>query len=1074
MDLVKGESFASVIDKGGLTSRRAAEVVRDVARALHHAHGEGIVHRDVKPDNILISEDGRPQLMDFGVAFDLTSGGRLTSTGEILGTPHYMAPEQAGRDGELGPATDVFSLGMVLYHALTGRLPYEGEDVYNIMRTLLFDDLPAARTLEPSIPASLDRVCMRCLEKNPEDRFVSAADLADDLDRWLEGRAVRVRGPRHGAQVLAARRQGYHKSLGLSAALLALAALVLVAVVWRLGTGPGTTSESPEAATPTPKDRPLQQPEPTPAAPWAPTSSTWRSVWSLGRDAAPDLPSRASWSDREGRVADPWTCMREADPEDLAEIFLGDVRRLESGGIAVRYAPQRVFRVWVSQPGQYFNLAHPGACKPLAGPPTPDGGVSGMVEATNDIGGISVMVGNARWRQPGIKLSFLAQRIDATELAIYMGSQRGSGISFRGRLRQLGVGDRSLTFRVEGGWHRVEFQPSARLGERVRINGQVVESLDQRARDDPDQPARQIHMLMSEGAFAFSDLEVEGWPERPDLPAIAVVPASLPPSGRISAAFRCEGSGSGGPFLALGKVAGDQRRLELDGQRLVLSHGDVPLAMVDIAGPVEDREGALVLERSAGRLRGMAYLGDERFELSVADPRPLAASPLVASYGSSAPRVSFEAVEVHAGPAEPVLEALDEAALNGRLEDELRTRLSAAEPDPVVAWCLGTLLLDRSSDPRWADPELLGRDAAKRRRETAAEALDILSQCRDELPSGWQRHDALARMVLAAVVATQEPEASRLSHELIEALGTDTARETLDALQWTRTSAVLVERLVIDYGSPIIEPLVAAAAHAAVENMEPELRGRLLFNKGSLLAKGVEPGTVMGRQVLERCLALFEESLLAGHTPWECHTGIADVLELLGRWGEALGRWERVSVIRSDYWWSFARRTEIQRGLGQPARALETAIGALSLVPGRPGVRRLVLDLVPQVEATEPGLAAVALLSLVDVMADEAGEAELLQRALALASPQATQGQGRDADLARYVLIRNPQVGSQMVLERGAQRATLDLVRAVVAVVAVVAEAGEVAALVRGATARDELVRHLVRLNPDLAPHLTR
>jgi serine/threonine protein kinase len=167
-------------------------VVRDLAEALAYAHGLGIVHRDVKPANIMLDERAQPHLMDFGLAHRHDAA-QLTHEGAILGTPAYMAPEQAqGQTGEPLPASDQYSLGVVLYELLCGQRPFSGPPevvLYNAIHT----EPPAPRTHRPNLPRDLETVCLKAMAKPPHDRYSTCQELADDLRRWLEGDAVRAR-----------------------------------------------------------------------------------------------------------------------------------------------------------------------------------------------------------------------------------------------------------------------------------------------------------------------------------------------------------------------------------------------------------------------------------------------------------------------------------------------------------------------------------------------------------------------------------------------------------------------------------------------------------------------------------------------------------------------------------------------------------------------------------------------------------------------------------------------------------------------------------------------------------------
>jgi hypothetical protein len=213
--------------------RAAAELAAAVADALDHAHANGVVHRDVKPSNILIDAGGRPRLLDFGLA-KLDAAATLTGVGDVLGTPAYMAPEQAAGRGHAADArTDVYGLGAVLYELLTGERAFRG-DARAVVAQVLADDPASPRRLNPDVPRDLETVCLKALAKRPADRYPTAAALADDLRRWLAGRPVAARpvGPA-GRAVRWARR--HPLPAGLAAALvLALAGgLFGVGLMWQ-------------------------------------------------------------------------------------------------------------------------------------------------------------------------------------------------------------------------------------------------------------------------------------------------------------------------------------------------------------------------------------------------------------------------------------------------------------------------------------------------------------------------------------------------------------------------------------------------------------------------------------------------------------------------------------------------------------------------------------------------------------------------------------------------------------------------------------------------------------------------
>jgi serine/threonine-protein kinase len=189
MELIDGPSLEGVIRRGVPDVLRAARWVALLADAIHYAHGRGIIHRDLKPANVMVDAADRPRVMDFGMAKILpqaaVAGVSSTGEGTILGTASYMPPEQAGATGTVGPYSDVYSLGAILYALLTGRPPFdEGTFVGTVLKVRSSEPPPAVRSLRPGVPASLEEICHKCLNKLPADRYASAAELAEALRRF--------------------------------------------------------------------------------------------------------------------------------------------------------------------------------------------------------------------------------------------------------------------------------------------------------------------------------------------------------------------------------------------------------------------------------------------------------------------------------------------------------------------------------------------------------------------------------------------------------------------------------------------------------------------------------------------------------------------------------------------------------------------------------------------------------------------------------------------------------------------------------------------------------------------------
>jgi len=196
MDFVEGESLAQLLARGPMKSDDAATMMTVIARAVQYLHDHRVIHRDLKPSNILIDEEGRPLVTDFGLAKAAAEGAQdAATTGLIAGTPSYMSPEQAsgGSQGTVSESSDVYSLGAILYEMLAGRPPFRGETPLDTMIAVMEGRPEPPRVYNRKISKALQRICMKCLEKNPQRRYGSAAELADDLQRYLHGEPTQAR-----------------------------------------------------------------------------------------------------------------------------------------------------------------------------------------------------------------------------------------------------------------------------------------------------------------------------------------------------------------------------------------------------------------------------------------------------------------------------------------------------------------------------------------------------------------------------------------------------------------------------------------------------------------------------------------------------------------------------------------------------------------------------------------------------------------------------------------------------------------------------------------------------------------
>jgi serine/threonine protein kinase len=230
MEYLEGGNLARRLEGSPQAPREAAALLEMLARAVHAAHEKHVIHRDLKPANVLFTADNIPKIVDFGLAKRLGEERHQTQSGAILGTPGYMAPEQAGgKNRDVGPHTDVYSLGAILYELLTGRPPFQAPTALEtVQQVVTMEPLPPHQ-LQPRVPRDLETICLKCLSKQPVRRYSSAAELADDLERFLRGEPVHAR-PITSLQRFAkwVRR---HPAIAFLVVLLALTMLISTAII---------------------------------------------------------------------------------------------------------------------------------------------------------------------------------------------------------------------------------------------------------------------------------------------------------------------------------------------------------------------------------------------------------------------------------------------------------------------------------------------------------------------------------------------------------------------------------------------------------------------------------------------------------------------------------------------------------------------------------------------------------------------------------------------------------------------------------------------------------------------------
>jgi serine/threonine-protein kinase len=193
MDFIEGKPLDAMIEAGPLPPRRVAEIMARLADAMRYAHSCDVVHRDLKPSNVIIDDDGDPHITDFGLAKRLDSKSRLTETGALVGTPYYMAPEQIAGSTRVSKGWDLYALGVIMYEALTGVLPFDGDTTLEVYHRILHDEPIPPRQRVAAIPVELELICLKAMMREEALRYRSVAELTRDLDAFLAGRPVAAR-----------------------------------------------------------------------------------------------------------------------------------------------------------------------------------------------------------------------------------------------------------------------------------------------------------------------------------------------------------------------------------------------------------------------------------------------------------------------------------------------------------------------------------------------------------------------------------------------------------------------------------------------------------------------------------------------------------------------------------------------------------------------------------------------------------------------------------------------------------------------------------------------------------------
>jgi serine/threonine-protein kinase len=233
MAFVEGRSLAERLADGPLPAKEAAALVARIAEAVHYAHERNVIHRDLKPGNILLDADGHPRVTDFGLAKRIEGGADLTATGQIIGTPNYMPPEQAaGKSDEIYRTADVYALGGILYALLTGRPPFQAATPVETIMQVLEEPPVRPRVLNRRLPRDLETITLKCLQKPKRLRYQTAAELAADLERFSRGEPIKARQTSTAARVVRWALRHRAKSAAIFAAAIAAVALLAGLFMW--------------------------------------------------------------------------------------------------------------------------------------------------------------------------------------------------------------------------------------------------------------------------------------------------------------------------------------------------------------------------------------------------------------------------------------------------------------------------------------------------------------------------------------------------------------------------------------------------------------------------------------------------------------------------------------------------------------------------------------------------------------------------------------------------------------------------------------------------------------------------
>jgi hypothetical protein len=1024
MELATGGDLCDRLRSGPLPEREAARLIAQLASGLAHVHELGILHRDLKPANVLLSDDGTPKLVDFGLASLSEGGSRITRTGELLGTPAYMAPEQAGGEHErIDVRTDVYALGAVLYELLTGRMPFQGVGLIDTLIKVISEEPTPPSTLRSDLHPELEAICLKAMAKDPDERYQRAASLGEALEAWGSGKEGAALPEAKGVR-------------GILLLTLLVAALSFGAgYAARGGRSPlpvGETSPAPSGAS-SPAASPAT-PSPGDKSEGPPTGM--RGVWSL--DRPPTVRRPALWEE-VGSIADPLGGRERSGW--LEQAFSGDARALAGDRVAVRYSPGRGLVMRIA--GDVANLVR-GDVRMLSFQPSGD---AFTVLAPNDAGPLTALVGSGLWEDAALSLRCEQRPIDQGAISIRLAE---GGISYVAREASLLAGGTRAPLEWGNTAHLLELTPKDTLP--LRLDGKPVPGLDVSAKGAPGVTPR---LTFSEGQWRFKEVVLSGRCLRPDRPALCWAPTSLKgAAGGLSLRFQGAPTSGGGPVVTLGPLDGLRVSAEVLKGSLVLRLGRRVLRQVGVPAL---ESGTLSLVRRGDRFSADLSSGETHAQLSAEVPERLPGA-LRAGYGSTGPRVVCLAVTAWQGAADDPRSAYDAAT------DPMKHLEGAASPRTL--WWLGVELLRPLLDPAQAG-KLAPIGPQGQRVERAQRALTALRTAAQGLEHPSARLDASCRALFAAVFAGDVQVARALVVEIASVpRAAEAARETLAGV---RQGAV--KALAGGFRAMAEDPNAAEAALVAAEPLlshDAERTAlhlgwaRLLTRRRGEVSKPPTPAQRATFKKIFEHLQAAQRTAAGPNQRYSVNTRLARFHESIGPFED----WERhmrlvlVNPVGAGYpnnWHLYA--TNMGRH-GKHREAVEAYVGA-AVRDRKNSKRRAQILRALKSAPPSPCCAAVALYALACLEAGERWTTHSWGRE-AVAAARAALAQStappRDQDLARYVLRR---AGLSVPPSDGKDRPTQVLLR----------ESPPPADLARAAT-EDLLVGSLIRLDPRLSPLL--